>query len=255
MAVSTRRRPSRSPTVPSIGDSSVPPYIRAPKIVSCTTEPDSTSTYQPRINVSISSAHAVHRSAGHWYRKLRVPKGPCASFAPSSAQAAHLATSARTEPGRARSCGPLVASRSELSQGRNIRPVHATIVGRTSHMRVEAVNLRAPASILKGAQSPDSCQALRPFSAVALSELGKGRFEVMDRLHGLRLPRLVREAGHGEAVLHRLQFVSMQTCRDCSRHSSPSAVSCTSTRRWSPRLALRCTNPASSHREINATTP
>ena len=66
MPASTRRRPTRSPSVPSSGDSSVPPYIRAPKIVSCTTEPDSTSTYHPRINVSISNAQAVHRSAGHW---------------------------------------------------------------------------------------------------------------------------------------------------------------------------------------------
>src|SRR5262245_46921205 len=31
--------------------------------------------YQPRISASISSAHEVTRSAGHWNRKLRTRKG------------------------------------------------------------------------------------------------------------------------------------------------------------------------------------
>src|SRR3546814_17893670 len=35
----------------------------------------STSTYQPRIRVSISKAHDVARSAGHWKRKLRTRNG------------------------------------------------------------------------------------------------------------------------------------------------------------------------------------
>jgi hypothetical protein len=30
-----------------------------------------TITYQPRMIDSISEAHDVRRSAGHWYRKLR----------------------------------------------------------------------------------------------------------------------------------------------------------------------------------------
>src|SRR5262245_34693993 len=47
----------------------------APKMVSITTEPVVTSTYQPRIRVSISNAHDVSRSAGHWKRKLRLRNG------------------------------------------------------------------------------------------------------------------------------------------------------------------------------------
>src|SRR5262245_33658981 len=35
----------------------------------------SSSTYQPRISVSISNAHDVSRSAGHWNRKLRTRNG------------------------------------------------------------------------------------------------------------------------------------------------------------------------------------
>ena len=75
MLASTRRRPIRSPSVPSSGDASVPMNCSAPKAVSHSTEPVCTSTYQPRISVSISSAQAVHRSAGHWKRKLRVANG------------------------------------------------------------------------------------------------------------------------------------------------------------------------------------
>ena len=41
------------------------PGINAPKAVSHCTEPDSTSTYQPRISVSISKASDVIRSPGH----------------------------------------------------------------------------------------------------------------------------------------------------------------------------------------------
>jgi hypothetical protein len=40
------------------------------------TDPVSTSTYQPRIRVSISKAQDVARSAGHWKRKLRTRNGP-----------------------------------------------------------------------------------------------------------------------------------------------------------------------------------
>ena len=36
--------------------------------VSSNTERVSTSMYQPRISVSISNAHDVSRSAGHWKR-------------------------------------------------------------------------------------------------------------------------------------------------------------------------------------------
>src|SRR5262249_26278540 len=43
--------------------------------VSHSTEPVSTSTYQPRMMVSISNAHEVSRSAGHWKRKHRVANG------------------------------------------------------------------------------------------------------------------------------------------------------------------------------------
>src|SRR3954470_8797818 len=54
---------------------SVPRYCDAPNNVSQTTDLVSTSTYQPRMIVSISNAHEVRRSAGHWKRKLRTRKG------------------------------------------------------------------------------------------------------------------------------------------------------------------------------------
>ncbi len=65
----------RSPATPNSGDTSVPRYCDAPNIVSHNTEPVSTSTYQPRMIVSISNAHEVARSAGHWKRKLRTANG------------------------------------------------------------------------------------------------------------------------------------------------------------------------------------
>jgi hypothetical protein len=46
----------------------VPTDSSAPYSVSISTEPVSTNTYQPRINISISNAHEVSRSAGHWKR-------------------------------------------------------------------------------------------------------------------------------------------------------------------------------------------
>ena len=75
MATSTRRRPTWSARVPISGEASVPTNCSAPNNVSISTEPVSTSTYQPRMIVSISSAQAAHKSAGHWKRKLRVPNG------------------------------------------------------------------------------------------------------------------------------------------------------------------------------------
>jgi len=68
MPASTLRSPSRSASTPIRGDSSVPTNCSAPNTVSSSTDPLSTSTYQPRMIVSISSAQAVHRSAGHWNR-------------------------------------------------------------------------------------------------------------------------------------------------------------------------------------------
>src|SRR5439155_13850765 len=68
------RLPSRSPSTPNIGAASVPMYCSDPNAVSHRTEPVLTITYQLRINVSISNAHDVRRSAGHWKRKLRTRK-------------------------------------------------------------------------------------------------------------------------------------------------------------------------------------
>jgi hypothetical protein len=68
MPASTLRSPRRSASTPISGESSVPTNCSAPKIVSINTDPLSTSTYQPRMIVSISSAQAVQRSAGHWNR-------------------------------------------------------------------------------------------------------------------------------------------------------------------------------------------
>ena len=58
----------RSPTTPNIGAISVPTKLSEANTVSSNTEPVSTSTYQPRISVSISNAQEVSRSAGHWKR-------------------------------------------------------------------------------------------------------------------------------------------------------------------------------------------
>src|SRR5215210_6864216 len=53
----------RSPTTPNIGAISVPMNASEPNKVSSSTEPVSTSTYQPRMSVSISNAQEVSRSA------------------------------------------------------------------------------------------------------------------------------------------------------------------------------------------------
>jgi len=65
------RPPSASPSTPNMGAASVPRNCSDPNAVSSSTEPVLTITYQPRISVSISNAHCVRRSAGHWKRKLR----------------------------------------------------------------------------------------------------------------------------------------------------------------------------------------
>src|SRR6185295_4321215 len=65
-----RRAATRSPSTPNMGAASVPRNCSEPKAVSRSTEPVWTITYQPRTMVSISNAHEVRRSAGHWYRKL-----------------------------------------------------------------------------------------------------------------------------------------------------------------------------------------
>src|SRR5258706_2248622 len=74
MVHSIVRTPSRSPSTPNIGAASVPMYCSEPNAVRSNTDPESTSTYQLRISVSISNAHDVSRSAGHWKRKLRTRK-------------------------------------------------------------------------------------------------------------------------------------------------------------------------------------
>src|SRR6185503_8422110 len=72
---STLRCPMRSPARPKNGENSEPSQASAATVASCCTEPVVTSTYQPRISASISNAHEVSRSAGHWKRKLRTEKG------------------------------------------------------------------------------------------------------------------------------------------------------------------------------------
>ena len=72
---STARRPTWSATTPISGAISEPRNCSAPKAVSHSTDSVSTSTYQPRIKVSISKAQDVSRSAGHWNRKLLTRKG------------------------------------------------------------------------------------------------------------------------------------------------------------------------------------
>ena len=61
----TARRPIRSPATPNSGAISVPRKCSDPIRASETTESVSTSTYQPRMSVSISNAQEVSRSAGH----------------------------------------------------------------------------------------------------------------------------------------------------------------------------------------------
>src|SRR5262245_34090150 len=75
IAHSKARPPSRSPRTPNIGAASVPRNWSEANAVRSNTDPVSTSTYQPRISVSISNAHDVSRSAGHWNRKLRTRNG------------------------------------------------------------------------------------------------------------------------------------------------------------------------------------
>src|SRR5713226_6081768 len=70
IAHSTIRPPTRSPSTPNIGAASVPSDWSEPKAVTHSTDPVLTITYQPRMIVSISNAHDVTRSAGHWKRKL-----------------------------------------------------------------------------------------------------------------------------------------------------------------------------------------
>ncbi len=65
----------RSPATPKNGENSDPSQTRAATITSCWTEPVVARMYQPRISASISKAHEVARSAGHWKRKLRTAKG------------------------------------------------------------------------------------------------------------------------------------------------------------------------------------
>src|SRR5215470_579993 len=72
---STVRWPIRSPARPKNGENSEPSHASAATVASCCTEPVAESTYQPRISASISNAHDVSRSAGHWKRKLRTAKG------------------------------------------------------------------------------------------------------------------------------------------------------------------------------------
>jgi hypothetical protein len=66
MKQSISRAPTRSPSTPNIGAASVPRNWSEPKAVSSRTEPVWTITYQPSMMVSISKAHEVKRSAGHW---------------------------------------------------------------------------------------------------------------------------------------------------------------------------------------------
>ena len=47
--------------------------------------------YQPRISVSISHAHEVARSAGHWKRKLRTRKGASGEVSDAALKTACLA--------------------------------------------------------------------------------------------------------------------------------------------------------------------
>ena len=65
MAHSTARRPTLSATTPNIGEIKVPRNCRDPNAVNSNTEFVSTSTYQPRIRVSISKAQEVSKSDGH----------------------------------------------------------------------------------------------------------------------------------------------------------------------------------------------
>ena len=60
--------------------------------VSMNTDWVSTSTYQPRISVSISNAHDVARSAGHWKRKLRTRNGASAGTRGGRAHGRETAT-------------------------------------------------------------------------------------------------------------------------------------------------------------------
>src|SRR5262245_61452359 len=115
MAQRRVRWPILSPATPNIGAISVPANCKAPNRVSSSTEPVSTSTYQPRISVSISKAQEVSRSAGHCRRKARTRKGAKADGPSrglkrwdSGASTYRLlpVASRRTLPWRPSGCGP-----------------------------------------------------------------------------------------------------------------------------------------------------
>src|SRR5687767_7639118 len=82
VAQSSVRCPMRSPATPKNGEKSAPSQASAAKTTSCSTDPVVVRTYQPRISASISNAHDVQRSAGHWKRKLRTPNGASADARP-----------------------------------------------------------------------------------------------------------------------------------------------------------------------------
>src|SRR5688500_7246710 len=102
MRHSTRLLPIRWPATPKIGESSVPTKRSDAYQVSISTDPVSTRMYQPRISDSISMAHDVARSAGHWKRKERTRKG--ASVAERSLIAARSARRMKGERGLRRMC-------------------------------------------------------------------------------------------------------------------------------------------------------
>src|SRR5262245_57167796 len=113
IAHSKARPPSRSPRTPNIGAASVPMNWSDANAVRSSTDPVSTSTYQPRISVSISNAHDVNKSAGHWNRKLRTRKG-------ANAGGLRLALTAPAQAGTSAS-RPALGAREGLGQHANHR--------------------------------------------------------------------------------------------------------------------------------------
>src|SRR3954470_6394914 len=61
--------------MPKNGEKSEPSQASEANSTRLSTDPVSVRMYQPRISASISNAHEVARSAGHWKRKLRTWKG------------------------------------------------------------------------------------------------------------------------------------------------------------------------------------
>src|SRR5918992_1604706 len=95
------RWPMRSPATPKKGEKREPSHTSAATITSCCTDPVVERMYHPRMSASISNAHDVARSAGHWKRKLRTLNGDgICENCPNERRAVYASCIGARAPGR-----------------------------------------------------------------------------------------------------------------------------------------------------------